>query len=78
MKYDKEIHTLAFASEEEAARLRLQLTDLLREALGAAHGQIADTAAATARSRATMKRYNAVMRLINTLRLGGVGGGREA
>lgn len=77
MKYDPETQSLTFASADEAARLRLQLTDLLREALGASHGGVADIAAATAQSRDVMKRFNAVMRVINTLRLQGVGADKD-
>lgn len=77
MKYDTESHSLHFASPAEASQLRLQLTDLLREAVGAAQGETADVAAATARSRTVMKRFNTVMRTLNTLRLAGVGAADE-
>ena len=77
MKYDIESHSLALGSPEEAARLRLQLTDLLREALGASHGGVADVAAATAQSREIMKRFSTVMRVINALRANGVGAAKD-
>lgn len=73
MKYDAEELALRFTDEREAAALRAQLSDLMREAIGQAHQGMADTAEATARSQAVMKRFSAVLRTMNLLRKGGVG-----